>query len=119
MQQLGEIARVEAIVFLSLLLSLVAYRMLTGRVRLKGLLQDKRSGQLFSAARLQGLLFTVGFAALILGGMGAALEDPATPLKLAGVDPQMAALLGGSQMIYLLNKARPGGAGLNLMNRDG
>jgi hypothetical protein len=104
-----DIASIDAIVryeiwFLAGGLALiVGFRLLTGGINTKGLLNDKVSGA-YSPARLQLLLFTLGGAVYY-----ASLCYHAK--AFAPVPNQLAAALGGSNAFYVLRKffaMRPG-----------
>jgi hypothetical protein len=85
--------------FLVLLVLVIAYQMLTGRIRLKGLMRDKTTGQL-SPGRVQ--LFAV-----TLMGAGGYLVKVLTAHSEASLPPVPADLLGAvgaSSGIYLLGK---------------
>lgn len=85
---------------LTLLLSafaiLVAVRMLTGEIRLRGLLRDTTPRREFSPVRVQLLVFTLAAAGEYLAQMMHRPEDSGLPV-LSGA---MVQFLGASQAIY-------------------
>ncbi len=84
------------------LLALVAYRMLTGRIRVRGLLHEKAASGLgaVSGARVQLLLATVAAAATYVTDT----LTTTTPATLPEVDAAWLGVLGASNGIHVLNK---------------
>lgn len=86
--------RVSLLLFISGLAGTVAILMLFGRIRIAGVLRDKRTG-VFSPARLQSTVVTLATAGTYLGlsiTHDGGLPDP--PGELIGA-------LGGSHALYL------------------
>ncbi|HYX25170.1 MAG TPA: hypothetical protein VFC23_13535 [Thermoanaerobaculia bacterium] len=83
--------------------AVVLWQMVTGRIRLDGLLDTKDASgrRSFSPARLQLLLFTVVVAAQYLH---AVYVNPYQD-SLPSLPPGVIAALGGSQAVYLGGKA--------------
>src|SRR3954468_6103087 len=77
------------------LAALVAYRMLTGRIRLAGLLSA--DGDRFSPERLQMLLMT-------LGTLGAFAESALSQGRLPVLPGGLVGTLGASHLVYLGGK---------------
>lgn len=99
------LARAEAMVIVGGVLIVVCYQIVTGRIPLRGLLRDKRTGA-FSASRLQALLATFGMAgALFAGSMGDAGGGSRIGFAVEG--PEFVVGLGASHFVYLWSKSRP------------
>ena len=101
MEQLIPFIRLEVWLTLGGLALVVAYKMLTGPINMRGLLDDKVSGAL-SPGRVQLLVFTVvgaGYYLLL------AIER-APSGKLPDIPEEVLLLVGGSQLVYLGGKAR-------------
>jgi len=79
----------------------VVLQIVTGRIRIGGLLASKDADGSFSPARLQLLIFTVAVAARYLYAVLANPGQASLPSLPRGV----VAALGGSQMVYLGGKA--------------
>ncbi len=93
------------VVFLGALFLLVAYRLLTGAINTRGLLQDKSSGGDISPARVQLLLFSLGGAFFYLMGVVELVQSPASgALSLPEPSQKMLELVLGSNAIYLTAK---------------
>jgi len=97
--------RTATLAFVTLLPAIVAYRMLTGRIRLAGLLADKRTGR-FSLERGQLLLLTLaGGIAYWSSALAQAAAAPAgTPPAFPPLDDSLVYALGGSNLFYLAGK---------------
>ncbi len=97
MDLLARIARAEVALILALLLAVVVYQCLVGRIRLAGILRDKTTNT-FDPSRLQLLVLTLivaGFLMLQLGHSRTELALPSNILLL---------LYGGSHGTYLVRK---------------
>lgn len=106
MTTLMKFARYEIEFLLGGLAAVVAFQIITGRIKTKGLLSDKANGVgNFSPARLQLLIFTFGVAFYILGKVISAVAagKPGFP----PIDPNVLVVLGGSHALYLGAKALP------------
>jgi hypothetical protein len=102
MESLATLARAEVVVFFSILLALVGYRLLAGGINTSGLLTDKSrcGGGALSPERVQLLLVTLAVAGYILSELPAMRETR----RVAVAVPELAYLLGGSQSVYLARK---------------
>lgn len=99
MQQLIPIVRLELTLILGGLALVVGYKMLTGRINMSGLLDDKKTHAL-SPERVQLLIFTVlgaGYYLLL------AIEQ-APSGRLPDFPGEALLLVGGSQAVYLGGK---------------
>ena len=96
---LGMLARTEVVVILGLLLIAVLFLLLTGRIRLAGLFDDKSTGR-FDPGRLQVLVSTGVMVVLLLVQFGSKSSQP----KLTLPSSDLLYLLGGSQGVYLVRK---------------
>ena len=99
MQQLVPVIRFEIWLLLGGLALVVAYKMLTGAINMRGLLDDKVSGGL-SPERVQLLVFTVmgaGYYLLLV------IEQAPTG-RLPEIPGEALLLVGGSQLVYLGGK---------------
>ena len=99
MQQLVPIVRLELALILGGLALVVVYKMLTGRINMIGLLDDKKTRAL-SPERVQLLIFTVmgaGYYLLL------AIEQ-APSGRLPDIPGEALLLVGGSQVVYLGGK---------------
>jgi hypothetical protein len=101
MQQLIPIVRLELTLILGLLALVVAYKMLTGAINMRGLLDDKVSGGL-SPGRVQLMISTVMGAGYYL----MLAFERAPDGKLPDLPEEALLLVGGSQLLYLGGKAR-------------
>ena len=104
METLTAVVRFEAWLLLGGLAFIVAYKMLTGGINMKGLLDDKKDKQTagFSPPRVQLLILTLsgaGYYLLLTVNNGYPTEFPEVPQELL-------ALVGGSNLVYLGAKAR-------------
>jgi hypothetical protein len=115
MDELVILARWGAFSFLTALAAIVLYKVMTGGIPLDGLLTGDRSNgtQYLSIGRGQLLLFTLLTAARYLKQVAA---NPST--SLPDVPPDMLAMLGGSQLIYLAGKTRALFFGPSVTNSD-
>jgi hypothetical protein len=95
--------KLEVIVFLGGLASIIAYRILNGGINTKYLLYgtQKNGTKYFSPERVQLLLFTLGTAVFYVMDV---LKHRKSG-ELPDVPPETLALLGGSHAIYLGGKA--------------
>ena len=98
--QVTSILHFEGWVFLSLLGAIVAYRLLTGRINLRGLFSRKGSSNSVSPERIQLLLATLVMSADYLTSVA-----HATGSAMPDVTPQWLYLMGGSSGIYVVGKA--------------
>jgi len=92
----------------------VAYKMLSGRINMKGLLEDKMSGEL-SPGRLQLLLFTLIGAGSYLG-MTAAISGE-SPTGLPEVPEPLLLSVAGSNLAYLGGKTYSRLSAAGVVNR--
>lgn len=90
----------EMRLFLGGLAAIVFYQMLTGRINLQGLLWEKNGAAEYSWGRVQLLFFTVIFAFIYIGKV-MQMQDLN---QLPEIRPEMLALLGGSNLVYLGQK---------------
>jgi hypothetical protein len=95
--------KLEVLIFLGGLATVIAYRLLTGEINTKYLLYGSKKGgaKYFSPERVQLLLFTLGTAMFYISNV---LQNR-TSGALPDVPPQTLALLAGSHGIYLAGKA--------------
>ncbi len=80
---------------------IVFYRILTGGINLQGLLWEKNGESAYSSGRTQSLVVTLAFAVIYLGLVA---KNP-DPTKLPEVPQEMLLVLGGSNLVYLGQKA--------------
>jgi hypothetical protein len=104
MATLMTFARYELGFLLALLIAVVAFQMLTGRINTKGIISEKTSTGLggVSPARLQLLLFTGAFAFYLLSQVIQLRQFPE-------IETKWLLMLGGSHSVFL------GGKGLSLI----
>jgi len=100
MQTMALVLRIEVWCLLVGLTVIVAYRMLTGDIITKGLLQDKGGSSGFSPARLQLLISTLVVAFYYIGN---ALTNANTG-QFPTIPNEMFLILGGSHAFYLGSK---------------
>jgi len=100
MQTMALVLRIEVWCLLVGLAVIVAYRMLTGDIITKGLLQDKGGSSGFSPARLQLLISTLVVAFYYIGN---ALTNANTG-QFPTIPNEMFLILGGSHAFYLGSK---------------
>jgi len=95
-------ARYEIGFLLAALIAVVAFQILSGRIKTRGLLSEKtKEGVVgISAARVQLLLFTLGFAFYLLSQIVNLRQFP-------NIDTKWLLMLGGSHSIYLGGKSLP------------
>jgi len=103
---LAEVAwliKVEVWVFLSVLVALIAYRIVTGQINTDYLLYGtkKGGGKYFSPERVQLMLFTLGTAMFYLNDVIQHRDSGLIP----DVPKQTLVLLGGSHAVFLTGKA--------------
>lgn len=93
----------EVIIFLGALAAVVAMRLLTGQINTSGLFTDKsgRKDDQFSSSRVQLLVLTLGAAFYYLSQVLA----NTTPGRFPPIPETWPVLLGGSNLLYLGNKA--------------
>ena len=96
---LGAIAQFTVVGFLGSLAVIVGFKLLSGSIKVAGLLADKETGA-FSPGRLQLLLATLGGAVFYFSQIVSA-DDPST---LPPVPTELLLLLGGSNLGYLGGK---------------
>ena len=96
---LAQILHYEVMGFLYLLVAVVAYQILTGRIKLQGLLDQKEGSGATSPERVQLLLATMAAAARYLSEL-----PKATGGKLPEISNQWLYLMGGSSALYVLRK---------------
>jgi hypothetical protein len=100
MNTIATTLRYETWILLALLAVVVTYQLLTGTIKMRGLLRDKMGDRAFSPARLQLLIATaVGslyYLMLVIGNEKPG-EFPAVPRELL-------VALGGSHALYLGGK---------------
>ncbi len=94
------VARLEVLFILIGMAIVIAYRMLTGRINVRGLLSDREDGG-FSVSRAQLLVLTL--VGLILFIARVAGSKPGT---LPDVPQELLAAVGGSNGVYLVVKGR-------------
>lgn len=91
-------------VFLFGLALAVFLKMVSGRISLRGLWTEKRTGA-FSVARMQATISTFAGAAALVGIVGAELLDPAATVAFGSLDGAagtvLVGALGGSQTVFL------------------
>jgi hypothetical protein len=90
----------ELLAFLYGLAAIVAFQMLTGRINLKGLFQQKDGSEQTSPERIQLLLATIAAASNYLGEVA-----KSTSGTLPDVSNNWLYLMGGSSGIYAVGKA--------------
>ena len=86
--------------FLSLLIAVIAYKILTRQINLSGLLLRKGLSSSPSPERVQLLLATIAMSARYLSSVAHAPNN-----ALPDIDPQWLYLFGGSSAIYAAGKA--------------
>jgi len=107
MPELVQLVKWEVEAFLVLLAAIVAFQLLTGRIKTSGLFRGQISGrpvgqnQYFSPERVQLLIFTLGAAIYYLSQV---INNP-NPGTFPEVPASWPAILGGSQAIYLGGKS--------------
>ncbi len=99
MQQLVPIVRLELSLILGLLALVVVYKLLTGAINMRGLLDDKKTHAL-SPGRVQLLISTVTGAGYYL----LLAIERAPDGKLPDLPEETLLLVGGSQLVYLGGK---------------
>src|SRR5713226_8797032 len=102
MATLTMFAKYEIGFFLVALLAVVAFQLLTRRIKTRGLLSEKTKDGLggVSPARVQLLMFTVAFAFYLLSEIVNSRQFPT-------IDTKWLLILGGSHSIYLGGKGLP------------
>lgn len=100
MNALATVLRYEIWIFLTVLAAIVAYQLVTGRIRTRGLLRDKMNGRALSPGRLQ-LLMATAAGALYYLLLIFANEKPG---EFPEVPRALLLLVGGSHVFYLGGK---------------
>ena len=100
MNALATVLRYEIWILLTVLVAVLTYRLLTGRINTRGLLQDKMTGRAFSPGRLQMLIVTIGGALYYLVLV---LSNPRVG-EFPEVPKELLVALGGSHAFYLGGK---------------
>ena len=100
METLSMVLRYEMLFLLIGLMVIVAYRLLTQKINVKGLLMDKTGGRAFSPGRLQMLIVTISIAAYYVL-MVIEAKDAG---KFPDMPNEFLLALGGSHTIYLGGK---------------
>jgi hypothetical protein len=91
------VAPFEAFIFA--LGALLAFKLINGRINMRGLLIDQRTG-LVSSLCVQKLLTTIVVAA----SFASAIAGSKDPHRLPSVSPEMLLLLGGSNGVLMMNR---------------
>jgi hypothetical protein len=91
----------QILVFFTLLFGTIIYLVLIGRINLKGLLRDKRDGEI-SPGRIQLLVVTLMTAGMYI--MRLLSSEDAGVLPALPQDQNLLVLLGGSHIVYLSGK---------------
>lgn|SRR5574337_1358194 len=96
---ISAIVRYEVWFFLFGLMSAVVYKILIGKIKIKGLLVEKNGSNNFSQIRVQLLIFTLiaafHYLSQVLGN----------PKEFPNVSEKWLLLMGGSNMVYLGGKS--------------
>jgi hypothetical protein len=100
MDALTTALRYELLFLLTALMTLIAYRLLTRQINTKGLLDDKTGRGVFSPARLQMLIVTLGIAIYYVAMV---LKTKETG-ELPHLPKEFLLALGGSHLFYLGGK---------------
>ena len=96
---LAESAQTGFVLLMSLLLAIVAFKLLAGRINTRGLLADKETGA-FSPGRLQLLMVTTGGASFYLFEIVGAADTG----RLPAVPTELLLVVGASNAGYLGGK---------------
>lgn len=99
MPPLAILARLEVVLLISGFTAVTLWKLVTGGIRLDGLLKTKDGRADFSPGRVQLLVFTMFTALEYL------MQTIHNPSKLPQVPGALVTALGGSQAIYLAGKA--------------
>jgi len=104
MATLMTFVRYEAGFLLTALAAIVVYKILTGRITMRGLLNDEHGA--FSPGRLQLLLFTLAMASHLLSQIvnSTAGAVPGNPAHFPVLDHKLLLALFGSHSLYLGGK---------------
>ena len=94
---LSDVLVVEIKIVIGLMAAMVVYKLLTGKINIRGLLGDGKSP--VTVARLQSLIGTMTVAFMYLQ------EFSKQPVDMPPVTTEMLAIFGGSQTLYLGGKA--------------
>ena len=100
MNALTTVLRYEIWILLSAIVAVVAYRLLTGAINMRGLLRDKMSERAVSPGRLQLLMTTVGGALYYL----TLVLSNTKPGEFPEIPKELLLALGGSHAFYLAGK---------------
>ena len=92
-------AQVVLVAILGALLVIVAFKLLAGQIKTRGLLADKKTGS-FSPGRLQLLVATLGGAAFYFFNLVSATDTSALP----PVPTELLLIVGASNAGYLSGK---------------
>jgi hypothetical protein len=96
---IAQVLHLEVLGFLSVLAAVVGFQLLTGRINLMGLLQQKDGTGQTSPERIQLLLATIAAAASYMS------EAARTPSgNLPDISNNWLYLMGGSSSVYVLRK---------------
>ena len=106
----------EVWLFIVGLLLVVGYQMLTGKINTRGLLYDKGTGNL-SASRVQLLVFTLAGALIYLVEVVNSGGPSVNPLDSEHIEVLLL-IVGGSQALYLTDKAAKANILTKLFNKD-
>ena len=98
--QVASILRAELLGFLALVGAIVAYRLLTRQISLKGLLIRKNGARAASPERIQLLLASIAMSANYLHSV-----FNSTTGNLPDIDPKWLYVFGGSSAVYAAGKA--------------
>ena len=96
---LAHILRLEVLGFLYALAATIAFKMLTGRINVTGLLSQIGTTRNVSPGRIQLLLATIAASASYLSQVASSTDG-----KLPGIDAKWLYLFGGSGSIYAFEK---------------
>ena len=100
MNALATVLRYEIWIFLTVLVGIVGYQLLTGRIKTRGLLRDKMNGRALSPGRLQMLMATVSVASYYV----LLIFANKRPGTFPEVPRSLLMILGGSHAFYLGGK---------------
>ena len=101
MSTLSAFVRFEIGLLLGLLVIVIGYQILTGRINANNLLYDKDQTQAYSPGRLQALYISLSAAGFFL------LEVLRNPTLFPDVPAELVWAVGGSNLLYLGGKSRP------------
>ena len=98
---LAAFVRVETGVLLTAFAIVVAYQILTGRISTKGMFTEKKAGGGYSPVRLQLLVLSLAGLVVYLAEVIGSTDTS----KMPEVPVALVAVLGGSNLVYLLGKS--------------